>query len=86
MQNSHTIRQNISLLCSRLFKLFSISILLFIASPNYAIAYGGHGYNYGYGHSYGHHGYSAHYKHHDGIGTAGYVFLGILVLRYFHKY
>ena len=74
MQNSHSITQNMSLISRRLSKLFFISFLLFIASPNYAIAYGGHGYNYGYGH----HGYRGHYGHHGGIGTAGYVILGIL--------
>lgn len=66
---------------SCVFKLFSISILLFIASPNYAVAYDGHGYSYGYSyghHGYGHHGYRGHYSHHGHIGTAGYVFLGIL--------
>jgi len=61
-------------------RIFSVSFLFFIANPNYAVAYGGHGYHhgYGYGHSYGHHGYSIHYSHHGHIGTAGYVFLGIL--------
>ena len=63
-------------------KALTISLLLFIASPNYAVAYGGHGshYGYGYGVGYGHHGYgySGYYSHHGGIGTAGYVFLGIL--------
>jgi hypothetical protein len=81
MSNSHSIRQNISLLSRRILKLFSISFLLFTASPNYAIAYGGHGYSYGHGyghHGYGHHRYRGHYSHHGGIGTAGYVFLGIL--------
>lgn len=88
MQNCHKFRQitfpfliRISaILSARVLKAFSISLLLFIASPNYAVAYGGHGYNYGYGygHSYGHHGYRGHYSHHGHIGTAGYVFLGIL--------
>jgi hypothetical protein len=64
----------------RIVRMFSIALLLFAASPNYAVAYGGYGYGYGHhGYShYGHHGYSAHYSHHGHIGTAGYVFLGIL--------
>jgi len=88
MQNCQIFRQIIfpfvnrfsAFLGARALKAFSISLLLFIASPNYAVAYGGHGYNYGYGygHSYGHHGYRGHYSHHGDIGTAGYVFLGIL--------
>ena len=92
MQNSQKFRQIIApfiirifaLPGGRAFKLFSVSILLFIASPNYAIAYGGHGHGSHYGSSYGHygyyghHGYGIHYSHHDHIGTAGYVFLGIL--------
>lgn len=88
MQNGQEFRQIIitffirisAFLGARALKAFSISLLLFIASPNYAVAYGGHGYNYGYGygHSYGHHGYRGHYSHHGHIGTAGYVFLGIL--------
>ncbi|MCG8324741.1 MAG: hypothetical protein MI673_04425 [Thiotrichales bacterium] len=43
--------------------------LVFIAGSGNAMAYGGYGY---------HHGVHAHYSHHGGIGTAGYVFLGIL--------
>ena len=92
MQNSQKFRQIIApfilrifaLPGGRAFKLFSVSILLFIASPNYAIAYGGHGHGSHYGSSYGHygyyghHGYGIHYSHHGHIGTAGYVFLGIL--------
>jgi len=81
MQNCHNFRIRISaFLCARGFKTLSISLLLFIASPNYAVAYGGHGYSYGYGHSYGHHGYRhyGHHSHHGDISTAGYVFLGIL--------
>lgn len=91
MQNSQKFRQIITpfiirifaYLGGRAFKLFSVSILLFVTSPNYAIAYGGHGYHFGYGHGYGHYGYSynahhGHYSHHGHIGTAGYVFLGIL--------
>ena len=93
MQNCHKFRQitfpfliRISaILSARVLKAFSISLLLFIASPNYAVAYGGHGYNYGYGYGhgyghygYGHHSYRGHYSHHGHIGTAGYVFLGIL--------
>ncbi len=71
----------------RAVRMFSIPLLLFVASPSYAIAYGGHGYHHGYSHSYGHHGYryygghhgySVHYSHYGHIGTAGYVFLGIL--------
>lgn len=73
-------------LIRRTFQLFFISLLFFAVSPNYAVAYGGHGYHYGYGHGYhgyrhyGYHGYSysAYYSHHGDIGTAGYVFLGIL--------
>ncbi|MCH8976934.1 MAG: hypothetical protein IH909_04855, partial [Proteobacteria bacterium] len=91
MQNSQKFRQIITpfiirifaYLGGRAFKLFSVSILLFVTSPNYAMAYGGHGYHFGYGHGYGHYGYSynahhGHYSHHGHIGTAGYVFLGIL--------
>jgi hypothetical protein len=93
MQNCQKFRQIIfpfvvrvsAFLGTRAFKAFSISLLLFIASPNYAVAYGGHGYNYGYGYGhgyghygYGHHSYGGHYSHHGHIGTAGYVFLGIL--------
>ena len=81
MQNCHNFRILISaFLRARALKVFSISFLLFIASPNYAAAYGGHGYSYGYGHSYGHHGYRhyGHHSHHGHISTAGYVFLGIL--------
>ncbi len=59
----------------RTFQMFSIPLLLFVTSPNYAIAYGGHGYGH---HGYGHHGYGVQYSHHGHIGTAGYVFLGIL--------
>ncbi|MEE9552247.1 MAG: hypothetical protein V3V89_04295, partial [Gammaproteobacteria bacterium] len=58
----------------------SIAFFLFIASPNHAVAYGGHHSGYGYqhyGHN-GHHSYSGHYSHHGDIGTAGYVILGIL--------
>ena len=76
MQNSQKLPS-----ISRTAQMFSISLLLFIASPNHAAAYGGHGYNYGYSyghHGYGHHGYRGHYSHHGHIGTAGYVFLGIL--------
>jgi len=64
----------------RTMRMCSISLLLFAASPNYAVAYGGHGYGYGHhGYShYGHHGYGVHYSSHGHIGTAGYVFLGIL--------
>ena len=59
-------------------RMLSISLLLFVATPNHAIAYGGHGYgHHGYSH-YGHHGYGVHYSSHGHIGTAGYVFLGIL--------
>ena len=57
----------------RAVRMFSIPLLLFIASPNYAVAYGGHGYHHSYGHGYG-----VHYSSHGHIGTAGYVFLGIL--------
>lgn len=91
MQNSQKFRQIITpfiirifaYLGGRAFKLFSVSILLFVTSPNYAMAYGSHGYHFGYGHGYGHYGYSynahhGHYSHHGHIGTAGYVFLGIL--------
>lgn len=91
MQNSQKFRQIITPFIIRIFayfggrafKLFSVSILLFVTSPNYAMAYGGHGYHFGYGHGYGHYGYSynahhGHYSHHGHIGTAGYVFLGIL--------
>ena len=83
MHNSQNIRRISTLPGSCMFKLFSIAFLLFIASPNDAVAYGGHGYQYGYGHGYGHHGYGhlgyrGHYSHHGHIGTAGYVFLGIL--------
>jgi len=83
MLNSQKFHQFITLFSGRAIKLFSISLLLFVASPNYAFAYGGHGYHQGYGHQYGHrgyrnYGYSANYSHHGHIGTAGYVFLGIL--------
>jgi len=69
----------------RTVRIFSISLLLLVAIPNYAIAYGGHGYHHSYGHSYGHygyrhyghHGYGIYFSHHGHIGTAGYVFLGI---------
>ncbi len=76
-------------LIRRTFQIFFFSFLIFAASPNHAVAYGGHGYHYGYGLSYGYHGYR-HYGHHGygysayyysshgDIGTAGYVFLGIL--------
>ena len=81
MYNSQRYRQT-----RRSLKIFLFSLLLFAASPNHAVAYGGHGYHYGHGYGYhgyrhyGHHGYGygAYYSHHGGIGTAGYVFLGIL--------
>ena len=77
MHNSQKIRQ-----IRRILQILSISLLFFAASPNYAFAYGGHGYNYGYGHghNYAHHDYGAHYKYHGHIGSAGYVFLGVLSL------
>lgn len=75
-------------LIRRAVQIFFFSFLIFAASSNHAIAYGGHGYHYGYGLSYGYHGYrhygnhgvgySAYYSQHGNIGTAGYVFLGIL--------
>ena len=61
-------------LIRRTHQLFFISLLFFTGSPNYAVAYGG----YGYGHGYLGYGYSVYYSDHGGIGTAGYVFLGIL--------
>ena len=62
MQNSRKFR-----CCRKFCQLVSISLFLFLASPSQTWAYGG--YHYGYHHEYGHHG---------GIGTAGYVVLGIL--------
>jgi hypothetical protein len=81
MNNSQTYR-----LIRRTLQLFFISLLFFTGTHNNAVAYGGHGYHHGYGHSYngyrhyGHrgYGYSAYYSDHGDIGTAGYVFLGIL--------
>lgn len=83
MHNSQKILQ-----IRRILQILSISLLSFAACPNYAFAYGGHGYYYGYGHGhnyghhgyrhYGHHDYGAHYNYHGHIGSAGYVFLGIL--------
>lgn len=87
MQNSQKFRQIITpfiirifaYLGGRAFKLFSVSILLFVTSPNYAMAYGSHGYHFGYGHyGYSYNAHHGHYSHHGHIGTAGYVFLGIL--------
>jgi len=80
MQNRQKYRHlyfYVRFLGGRAFKVFSISLLLFFASTGNAVAYGGHGYHYGYGHGYGYHGYG-HYSHHGHIGTAGYVFIGIL--------
>ena len=87
MQNSQKFRQIITpfiirifaYLGGRAFKLFSVSILLFVTSPNYAMAYGSHGYHFGYSHyGYSYNAHHGHYSHHGHIGTAGYVFLGIL--------
>jgi hypothetical protein len=89
MQNRQKYRHlyfYVRFLGGRAFKIFSISLLLFLASSGNAVAYGGHGYHYGYGHGYGyhgyrhygHHGFHGHYSHHGHIGTAGYIFIGIL--------
>lgn len=87
MQNEYEFRQmidpnsipNTTTSVTRWSRALSISLLLFIASPNHAFAYGGH-HGYSYGHSYGHHGHGrhGHYSHHGGIGVAGYVLLGVL--------
>lgn len=54
-----------------------------MAGSSDAVAYGGHHFGYGYHHfghhgHHGHHGFHASIHHHGGIGTAGYVVLGIL--------
>ena len=94
MQESRNIQNIFVSLKTSAFKIGIISCLLFVTAPDYAVAYGGYGHSYGQGyspsghgyrhdgrHGYGHrkhHGYSSHYRHHGHIGTAAYVFLGIL--------
>lgn len=63
----------------RISRAFSIAGILFISSSGNVLAYGGYHFGHGY-HHYGHHGHyglSAHYSSHGGIGTAGYVILGL---------
>ncbi len=59
-----------------------IAGILFISGSGSVMAYGGHHFGHGYHHyghhgHYGHYGFSAHYSSHGGIGTAGYVILGL---------
>jgi hypothetical protein len=64
---------------SRASRAFSAAVLLFMAGSGNAAAYSS--YHAGYGvHNYGYHGHyslQAHYSSHGGIGTAGYVILGL---------
>lgn len=63
----------------RISRAFSIAGILFISGSGNVMAYGGYHFGHGY-HHYGHHGHyglSAHYSSHGGIGTAGYVILGL---------
>lgn len=56
-----------------------VSCLIFISNNHSAYAYGVYGHHHGYRHHYGYgHGVHGHYSHHGGIGTAGYVILGLL--------
>lgn len=63
----------------RIGRMFIVAGFLFTASSGNAIAYSS--YHFGYGmHNYGYHGHygiGAHYSSHGGIGTAGYVILGL---------
>jgi hypothetical protein len=56
----------------------AVAAILFASSGN-ALAYGGYHYGHGYHHYgyHGHYGFGAHYSSHGGIGTAGYVILGL---------
>jgi len=63
----------------RIGRAFSVSCFLFMASSGNAAAYSSYHFGYGvqnYGY-HGHYGISAHYSSHGGIGTAGYVILGL---------
>jgi hypothetical protein len=63
----------------RISRTLSIAGILFISGTGNVLAYSGYHIGHGY-HHYGHHGhygFSAHYSSHGGIGTAGYVILGL---------